>query len=557
MGDRKKILLIITSALLTVSLTGCSGDKKNDDNTIGNNSSNTIDLNYNIEKSERKNQDIEVIDFDLGEDVLTDSNGRQVKYKIRGTMATPKAEGQYPLVIIGHGSHENEASNRYDSGFSYLVENIAKEGYIGLSLDIQMHFTLDGGEAQGIERLEAIYKKHMSKLKEANEGKDVGYKIDLKNKINLDNKVFIGHSRSGQDMLLLAENLKKENDNSVKGMISIAPPEVKYISKNPDEEQGISESYYADIATGFIIPEYDGDVGSLDGMTIYDEILNYDKERKNPVSAVFLKGGKHNFFNTLLKEDTTFLDSNVVIVNKLKEEEQREFIVNYTLDFLNSVIGDNNKGLFDENKPTPNSMYGYDVITKLNTPTKMSIDLIDTKNPESVKGDKVSVEATMEDWRPTNDKIGAFRDPRTSFNPINLLSLTWKEKGANVVIDTKENKDFSNYEAISMQLAQDPTNPINKKGVNQGFTLILEDKKGKQKKIIIGKETTVLEYINGKIADDEYKYYGNYTPIGEIRIPMSYFEGIDLTNIKSVSLLFDQIDTGNIVIEEMRLESKK
>lgn len=514
-------------------------------------------MDYNIEKRERKNEEIEVVDFDLGEDVITDSNGRKVKYRVRGTMAVPKGDGRYPVVVIGHGSHDNAASNRFDPGFKYLVEDVAKEGYIGLSMDIQMQFSLDNGEAQGFERLEAIYKNHMSKLKDANEGKESGYKINLENKIDFDNKIFIGHSRSGQDMSLLANKLIKEGDNSIKGMISVAPPNATYISKNEDAEQGVSEDYYADIPTGFIIPEYDGDAASLDGLTIYDEILTYDKERKSPMSAVVLKGGKHNFFNTLLEEDTTFLEQQIVIVNKLKEEQQRDFMTNYTLDFLDSIIKGNNI-IFNEKNPAPNSMYGYDVITKLSTEKTGSKDLIDVKNVESIKGDKLSVEATIEDWRPGNDKIGPFRDPRSAPDYIDLLSLTWKEKGASALIDVKENKDFSKYEALSIQLTQDPINEANKKDINQAFTLVLKDAKGKEQKIVIGKETTVLEYINGEIVDlGDYKYYGNYTPIGELRIPMEYFEGIDLTNIKSLELLFDQTDSGNIVIEEIKLESKK
>lgn len=531
---------------------GCSKQTTSESGGTGNS---VINLDYNIEKKEDKNEAIDVSDFNLGDGTIVDPTGRNVSYKIRGTMAAPKEEGKYPVVIIGHGSHSGSSADRFDNGFQYLVESIAKQGYIALSMDIQKQFTLDDGEPHWIERTDSIYREHIAKLKEANEGKNVGHNIDLKGKIDLDNQIFIGHSRSGQDMLLLADRLKQEGNDSVKGMISIAPSQVYYVSKVGDEEREPTSEYYADIPTGFIIPEYDGDVATLDGLTIYDKILNEDTARKSWMSAVLLKGGKHNFFNTLLKEDTVFLDPETVIVNKLNEEEHRDFIVNYTIDFLNAVVNkETDNTIFDLDSPTANKMYGYDVITKLDAPTANSVDLVDTKKAESIKGDKVQVEATVEHWIPMNDKIGAFRDPRLS-NPIELLSLTWDEKGSNATIEVQNNKDFSKYESLSLQLTQNPINKANKVDVNQGFTLVVKDNKGKESKVVIGTDNTVLEYIPGKvIGDEQYPYYSNYNIIGEIRIPMSYFKNIDLTNAQSLSFIFDQTDSGNIVIENIQLK---
>ena len=549
----KKVLAIISIVtILTGGMVGCS---KGESDETGNNSSSVVNLDYNIEKKEDKNQAIDVSDFNLGDGTIVDPTGRKVPYKIRGTMAAPKEAGKYPLVIIGHGSHSGFSKDRFDNGFQYLVEAIAKQGYVALSMDIQLQFSLDDGEPHWIERTDSIYREHIAKLKEANEGKDLGYNIDLKDKVDFDNQIFIGHSRSGQDMLLLADRLQEEGNDSVKGMISIAPSQVYYVSKVGDEEREPSPEYYADIPTGFIIPEYDGDVVTLDGLTMYDKILNEDTERKSWMSAVVLKGGKHNFFNTLLKEDLTFLAQETVIVNKLNEEQHRDFLVNYTIDFLNAIFENNTDNtVFDLDSPTPNKMYGYNVITKLDVPTINSVELVDIKNADMVKGDKIQVESKVEDWIPVNDKIGAFRDPRLA-DPIDLLSVTWNEKGSNATIDVSNNKDFSKYESLSLQLTQNPTNEANKVDVNQGLTLILKDSKGKESKVIVGPDNTVLEYIPGKvIGDSEYPYYSNYNIIGEVRVPISYFKGIDLANVASLSLMFDETDSGNIVIEEISLK---
>lgn len=549
MKYNKSIGMILIMVILSTIIIGCTNKSTN-----GNEESNTtLNLDYNMDKKSMKDEEIDISDFNLGEGTIMDPNGREVGYQIRGTMAVPKAQGKYPVVIIGHGSHANVASNRFDNGFSYLVEAVAKQGYVALSMDIQMQFSLDRGEPQWIERLDAIYREHISKLKQANNGEDIGYKVNLSGKVDLDNQIFIGHSRSGQDMLLLAERLQKQGDNSIKGMISIAPSQVFHVSK--EEKDGIppSTEFYADIPIGFIVPEYDGDVSSLDGFTMYDKILKEDSNRKSSMSLVLLKGGKHNFFNTLLKEDTMFLDQDMVIINKLNEEQHRDFIVNYTVDFLNAIIKNEPKDtVFDINSPAPNKMYGYNVITKLHMPNTKSVDLIDIKNP-NLNTQDVESESTLEHWIPKNDKIGAFRDPRIS-DPINLLSLTWNTKGSIATIDVSENSDFSKYTALSMQLAPNPTNQANKADVNQGFTLVIKDKKGKESKVVVGQENTLLSYIPGKIhSDDTVQYYSSYTPIGELRIPIEYLKGVDLTNITNISLVFDHTDSGNIVIEEINL----
>lgn len=62
--------------------------------------------------------------YDLGEGVLTQGT-REIPYQMQGVIGVPEGEN-CPVVIFLHGSHpvQRAAENRYDLGFSYLVDQL-------------------------------------------------------------------------------------------------------------------------------------------------------------------------------------------------------------------------------------------------------------------------------------------------------------------------------------------------------------------------------------------------------------------------------------------------
>ncbi len=102
------ILIILGASLLT----GCS------------NAINTT-LQYEntiISENTENKYDINTIDFNLGDKIYKSSSGKEMPYKLRGTMSIPKQEGKFPVVFIVHGSHNNtEEDKRFDSGFKYMI----------------------------------------------------------------------------------------------------------------------------------------------------------------------------------------------------------------------------------------------------------------------------------------------------------------------------------------------------------------------------------------------------------------------------------------------------
>ena len=104
----------------------------------------------------------------------------------------------------------------------------------------------------------------MELLARAIDGEQGIFPCDLTGKGDLDQVVLIGHSRAGRDIFEVAERLP---DLGVDGLLAVAPALISPFSGE-----------LPDVPTSILIPQYDGDVSTLDGAKIYDDLEN-DPER--------------------------------------------------------------------------------------------------------------------------------------------------------------------------------------------------------------------------------------------------------------------------------------
>ena len=179
--------------------------------------------------------------YDLGEGALTQENRKDVPYRMQGVIGVPEGENR-PVVIILHGSHpiQSAAENRYDLGFSYLVDQLADAGYLALSMNVGINYSFENGEPSGCERTVQVVEQQSALLKRAIQGEAGIFPCDLKNKGNLDQVILIGHSRAGYDIFEVAARTKILG---IQGMVSAAPALVSPLSAEP-----------LDVPVGIIIP---------------------------------------------------------------------------------------------------------------------------------------------------------------------------------------------------------------------------------------------------------------------------------------------------------------
>lgn len=112
---------IITSIIFIITLLSACGTKENPIEIL---------KPTEIEQKTSGSYEIETIDFNIGERNIADIN-----YSLKGIISIPKEAKQKKLkvAIIVPGYYKDIKSQ--DKGFRYLTEYIAKNGYLGISID--------------------------------------------------------------------------------------------------------------------------------------------------------------------------------------------------------------------------------------------------------------------------------------------------------------------------------------------------------------------------------------------------------------------------------------
>lgn len=115
--------------------------------------------------------------YDLGEGVLTQGK-REIPYRMQGVIGVPEGEDR-PVVILLHGAHpiRSAAENRYDLGFSYLVDQLADAGYLALSMNVGINYSFENGEPMGCERTVQVVEQQSDLLRRAIEGGDGDFSL--------------------------------------------------------------------------------------------------------------------------------------------------------------------------------------------------------------------------------------------------------------------------------------------------------------------------------------------------------------------------------------------
>ncbi len=266
---------IITSIIfITILVSACS---------IKENSIETLEPTEIRQKSS-ENYEVETIDFNIGERNIDD-----IDYTLKGVISIPKQSKQKKLkvAIIVPGYYKD--TKRQDKGFKYLTEYIAKNGYLGISIDTDPAYYLGHTVDKEYENIPKIFDEHIKMLKEANEGHNI-YNIDLENKIDFKHIAVISSAVSKEAIFKLTKDQSEKGVN-ILTLLLINPTNNKYNDFNIDNVKNIS----------ILVSELDEEVIGLDGFSIYN-ILKKCKNQ-NILSLTLLKNANHNYYLYVIKSN--------------------------------------------------------------------------------------------------------------------------------------------------------------------------------------------------------------------------------------------------------------
>ena len=399
-----------------------------------------------------------------------------------------------------------------------------------------------------------LFDYHLDFLKQANGGQDVGHGVDLTNMIDFNQIHLIGRGEVADD---LAHRDGEAGLERIRSMIRIASTTAFY--QEPDDRP------HPDIPTGIVFPEFEGDV-IQDGQVVFDETM-IRALNQSIVSLVYLRGANHNFFNRMLTLDYRaglhFFVAQVSPETWLTQEQQEDFMMRYAAAFLAMVTGNREPwGTFSTMEPQPVTMFEYEVIASIYIPGHQRVLAVPSEGANQAYVIATgSATSTFYVQTIPLEATGVFNHPGVlarQDRQLTLYALEWDGNGRAVSFSLLTN-DFSAHNALSMYVAVDSSNELNPQDEYQAFTVTLTDSSGTRQSVIIPAGISVLAYHPGHLfvfqsEDTVHVGWAGYMPLGDLRIPFSYFDGVDLSAISDISITFDQSLSGALMLSGIYLK---
>lgn len=479
--------------------------------------------------------------------------------------------GKAPLILFLHGNHGTcgTGSNpRHDNsctytktgacpagyvvtpnheGYNYLAENLASWGYWVVSINANRGITcgsgVPGDYGLNLARGKLVL-KHLSHLyKWATEGDapaSLGLGPDgLIDKIDFTSVGLFGHSRGGEGVRA-AYNLYLDAN-------SPWPAKIPDLHIKAIFEIGAVDGQTARVldANGTVwnqlLPMCDGDVSDLEGRYPFERMLMNSAEPATAQKSLYeVWGANHNFFNTEWQESDSFhcyAGTPLFDPDSSGSLLQQQVALASVPAFFRSRLGSGPDPAFNQN------FNPLDLLPE----TITRITQIDRDFTASPGTSEISV---IEDFDQTtgintSGNLNLSNDITIKHQKLvsaqRVAEITWKTAGKAtffeaVIEKAGQGRDLHDYATLDFRIGR-----INKSTGPTDFSIQLEDATG-----LFSNAISVGDYalINGP---------GNDNPLLKtVRIPLSVFQGIDLTHVHSIRFAFNKTETGHIYLGNIR-----
>ncbi|MCL1841021.1 MAG: dienelactone hydrolase family protein [Propionibacteriaceae bacterium] len=479
---------------------------------------------------------IAVHDFNLGNGTLTNGIGKPVPCPLTGIIAAPTTPGPHPVVMVIHGVTQiNGIDDAVYAGFDYLIKQLAAEGYVALAPNMNVEYSSDYGESNNSDWAYSIYQQHLAALARANDGVAMPYGVDLAGKLDLSQIHLMGHSRGGQVADALIRKDAALGTRRVRSLVLI------------ESTAPVSDDPHPDVPTGIILGEYDGDVPEA-GQSIFDAI-RHESGRTTPASLVFLRGANHAFFNRAFTNE-----DGPAAVDRLSREQQERFLTHYASAFLSVYAkGRTPFGIWDPSRPQPVSMFGYPVVASSVQPGHRTLLAVAASADPAPNADGGASIAFVTQKRVASDLL--FNHPGVALGDADLplYRISWDGTSGSVSLPLTS-KQLDGTQSISLFVAVDSSDSLNPFGQDQSFTLTLRDYAGGTRSVRVPIGTSALSWHSGQTQNIE-GFDGSTTtvwsgtmPLGELRVPLRLFAGVELHNIAGIDIALDQTERGAVML---------
>ena len=306
---------------------------------------------------------------------------------------------------------------------------------------------------------------------------------------------------------------------------------------------------------------------------LQDQFPEDSRFREMPVR---LEGANHNHFNSVLEAERVEYPADrpdCTAETSLTAVDQQAFLSQYTIDFLQTIYGqpDQTKAarqrLGMEASTPPPTTYNA-VAVRLNflpaTADKLAIiqPQSEAETSQNLLGGTVSLTGLTAQFCPDGYYVPAMVPDSEACKRVNFnqpgfpqqFVINWDSPDAEwrrMAIPESE-ADLTGATAVALRAALDPLSDLNGENEPQSLTLELVDGDGNMAQAT----TPSLDFPIGQRQPNEYfegDSFSGHVYMNSVRIPLTEFGGIDLTNITEIALLFDQTSSGTLFIADLSL----
>ncbi len=552
--------------------------------------------------------------FNLGEIVVEQpapppADGMPLR--VEGTFILPEGEGPFPLVVWLHlrgstcfgsaGMFEAvwpcapAAIPRYEMGYDYLLHALAEAGYAVAAPNLTGAFTsapswappgdYEAAAAMDYYRVQPLVDRLLAELAAANHGQSLAFGQDLTAKLELGQMIFAGHSRGGEWANLLA--LRRAGNDSpehiaagrgpARGLFLLTPAHGDFADRDPDALRT------ADLPIA-VTPAYcDGDLKEdpLAGQAYLEQAL-MDEQRRAPAWVAALKTGEHYGFVTIMRgpehnPSGVFCQDPDVL---LDEEAARAFLAALAPGFADVALGRQPAAAipgFDPAEPLPANLYGAPIeITALDPARRLLLWLPADKAELSANRlggavtasgsaalsfcggtgeDLCIVDQAVELRLGSPDDAWLIHQPKFAGYPPQAR-LQWDAPDGRLGLAIPaEQGDLSGYATLHFRTLVDMFDPRNADLESQALRVALVDADGNEAAVTLPPSEPALIRDRGE-RNPLWQWSQFPLRARSVRVPLSAFQGVDHTQIRSLEFIFDQTTQGSVLLSNVELVTR-
>ena len=544
------------------------------------------------------------VEYDLGDQVFTPSDlSNPVEIRAVVHHPTPLPAGQLPLVVFLHGRHgtcfqalnDISASMQWPCsgttplpipsyrGYDYAAAILASHGYIVVSISANGINAQDGVPDGGALARAELIQEHLHLWKTFNTaGGDPPIGNTFVGKVDLNNIGTMGHSRGGEGVVRhFLLNAGPPSPYGIRAVFPLAPTNFERFVIN-------------DVPLAVLLPYCDGDVDDLQGVRYYDDARYNVPGDTAAKHTILVLGANHNFYNTVwtpsLFTPGTIDDWHDTGTNDLEhcggKTDPRERLtatqqqgtgIAYLTAFFRTYLGGETQflPLLTSDDPPPPSAMTDGIFLAYLPPDDPALrrDVNRLLENAHLSTNTLGGAASQSGLTPYDLCGGPDPQPDRCLDPdlfseqtephaaplddspgLSQLRCGWDSPTATYQNELPAGaRDVSGFFALQFRASVNFTDSRNPAGMDQDLTVTLSDGAGLTASAPVGGFSSALFYPPG---EPDPAGATQFSPVprvvqNTVRIPLSAFTDIFLTDIRSIRFAFDQQATGALLISEV------